>query len=139
MTRTTRAVMTPSPPTGKTTPQTTVSCSPGGRRGRLPSCCSGRSSRSVVKETGSDDDDDSDDDRNDVDDDDRAHFDLSLAKEVGLVSVGGGRTDFLVLHLSELVRMCFMAATSDSDPLRLEGLLTMQVPLLLLYMSLSLC
>jgi len=55
---------------------------------------------------------------------DRAHFDLSLAKEVGLV--GGGKSDFLVFHLSELVRMCFMAATSDSDPLRLEGLLTMQ-------------
>merc|ERR1712088_431024 len=34
---------------------------------------------------------------------------------------------YLVLHLSELVRMCFMAATSDSDPLRLEGLRTMQV------------
>lgn len=32
-----------------------------------------------------------------------------------------------MLHLSELVRMCFMAATSDSDPLRLEGLHTMQV------------
>ena len=56
---------------------------------------------------------------------DRAHFDLGLAKEVGLV--GTGKNDFLVLHLSELVRMCFMAATSDSDPLRLEGLLTMQV------------
>ena len=104
----------------------------------MPSCCSGRLSRSVVKETGSDDDDDSDDDRNDVDDDDRAHFDLSLAKEVGLVSVGGGRTDFLVLHLPELVRMCFMAATNDSDPLRLEKLLNMQVPLLLLFMSLLL-
>ena len=37
------------------------------------------------------------------------------------------KTDFLVLHLSELVRMCFMAATSDTDQLRLEGLLTMQV------------
>jgi len=55
---------------------------------------------------------------------DRAHFDLSLAKEVGL---SGIKSDFLVLHLSELVRMCFMAATSDSDQLRLEGLLTMQV------------
>ena len=55
---------------------------------------------------------------------DRAHFDLCLAKEVALA---GGRGDYLVLHLSELVRMCFMAATSDSDPLRLEGLRTMQV------------
>ena len=40
-------------------------------------------------------------------------------QEVSMVSNKG---DFLVLHLSELVRMCFMAATSDSDPLRLEGL-----------------
>ena len=54
------------------------------------------------------------------------------------MSVGGGRTDFLVLHLSELVRMCFMGVTSDSDPLRLERLLTMQVPLPLFFMSLSL-
>ena len=30
--------------------------------------------------------------------------------------------DYLVLHLSECVRMGFMAATSDSDQLRLEGL-----------------
>lgn len=35
--------------------------------------------------------------------------------------------DFLVLHLSDLVRMAFMAATSDSDALRLEGLKTLQV------------
>lgn len=34
--------------------------------------------------------------------------------------------DFLVLHLSDLVRMAFMAATSDCDPLRLEGLKTLQ-------------
>ena len=54
------------------------------------------------------------------------------------MSVGGGRTDFLVLHLPELVRMCFMAATNDSDPLRLEKLLNTQVPLLLLFMSLRL-
>jgi len=31
-----------------------------------------------------------------------------------------------VLHLSDLVRMAFMAATSDCDPLRLEGLKTLQ-------------
>ena len=30
--------------------------------------------------------------------------------------------DYLVLHLSELVRMAFIAATSDSDKLRLVGL-----------------
>lgn len=34
--------------------------------------------------------------------------------------------DYLVLHLSDLVRMAFMAATSDSDPLRLEGLKTLE-------------
>jgi HEAT repeat-containing protein 5 len=32
----------------------------------------------------------------------------------------------LVLHLADLVRMAFMAATSDSDPLRLEGLALLQ-------------
>lgn len=30
------------------------------------------------------------------------------------------------MHLSDLVRMAFMAATSDCDPLRLEGLKTLQ-------------
>lgn len=35
--------------------------------------------------------------------------------------------DFLVLHLSELVRMAFIAATSDSDKLRLAGLAALQV------------
>ncbi|XP_044256431.1 HEAT repeat-containing protein 5B isoform X4 [Tribolium madens] len=47
------------------------------------------------------------------------HFDLIQAKEMG-------KSDFLVLHLSELIRMAFIAATSDSDPLRLEGLKTLQ-------------
>ncbi|XP_021938507.1 HEAT repeat-containing protein 5B isoform X3 [Zootermopsis nevadensis] len=51
-----------------------------------------------------------------------AHFDLSLAKEMQLTK---SRGDYLVLHLSDLVRMAFMAATSDSDPLRLEGLKTL--------------
>nr|XP_018910490.1 PREDICTED: HEAT repeat-containing protein 5A-like [Bemisia tabaci] len=48
-----------------------------------------------------------------------AHFELSLAKEIQLTK---SRGDFLVLHLSDLVRLSFMAATSDCDPLRLEGL-----------------
>ncbi|XP_069685594.1 HEAT repeat-containing protein 5B isoform X2 [Periplaneta americana] len=51
-----------------------------------------------------------------------AHFDLTLAKEMQLTK---SRGDYLVLHLSDLVRMAFMAATSDSDPLRLEGLKTL--------------
>ena len=40
---------------------------------------------------------------------------------------GGGSADYLVLHLSELVRVAFMAATSGADPLRLEGLQTLEV------------
>ena len=40
---------------------------------------------------------------------------------------GSGSGDYLVLHLSELVRVAFMAATSDADPLRLEGLQTLEV------------
>ncbi|KAK3872016.1 hypothetical protein Pcinc_014808 [Petrolisthes cinctipes] len=48
-----------------------------------------------------------------------AHFDLALARELQTTKLKG---DYLVLHLSELVRMGFMAATSDSDQLRLEGL-----------------
>ncbi|XP_017777275.1 PREDICTED: HEAT repeat-containing protein 5B isoform X3 [Nicrophorus vespilloides] len=52
-----------------------------------------------------------------------AHFDLVQAKEM---QSSRGKSDFLVLHLSDLIRMAFMAATSDSDPLRLEGLITLQ-------------
>lgn len=37
-----------------------------------------------------------------------------------------GKSDFLTFHLSDLIRMAFIAATSDSDPLRLEGLKTLQ-------------
>lgn len=48
------------------------------------------------------------------------HFDLIAAKDLT------NRGDYLVLHLSDLIRMSFMAATSDSDQLRLEGLKTLQ-------------
>lgn len=48
------------------------------------------------------------------------HFDLIAAKDLL------NRGDYLVLHLSDLIRMSFMAATSDSDQLRLEGLKTLQ-------------
>ncbi|CAN7999924.1 unnamed protein product [Ixodes hexagonus] len=54
----------------------------------------------------------------------KAHFDLTLAREEKSMNP---REDFLVLHLSDLVRMAFMAATSDSDALRLEGLKTLQL------------
>lgn len=35
--------------------------------------------------------------------------------------------DYLVQHLSELIRMAFIAATSDCDQLRLEGLETLHI------------
>uniref|UniRef100_A0A6Q2YC77 HEAT repeat-containing protein 5A n=1 Tax=Esox lucius TaxID=8010 RepID=A0A6Q2YC77_ESOLU len=46
-----------------------------------------------------------------------AHFDLTLAQEL----------HFLVLHLADLIRMAFMAATDHSDQLRLSGLQTLLV------------
>ena len=49
-------------------------------------------------------------------------FGALKVKTLGLFS-----GDFLVLHLSELVRMAFIAATSDSDKLRLAGLAALQV------------
>ncbi|KAK5857880.1 hypothetical protein PBY51_011093 [Eleginops maclovinus] len=54
---------------------------------------------------------------------DPAHFDMALAQERRLQE----STDFLVLHLGELVRMAFMAATDHSDQLRLAGLQTLLV------------
>ncbi|KAJ1347297.1 hypothetical protein KIN20_002323 [Parelaphostrongylus tenuis] len=57
-------------------------------------------------------------------DTERAHLDLSLAKELQMSS--GGRADYLVLHLSDLVRMSFMGATSDNTELRLAGLKSLQ-------------
>ncbi|XP_071355215.1 HEAT repeat-containing protein 5A isoform X3 [Trachinotus anak] len=54
---------------------------------------------------------------------DPAHFDMSLAQERRLHE----STDFLVLHLGDLVRMAFMAATDHSDQLRLAGLQTLLV------------
>lgn len=51
------------------------------------------------------------------------HLDLAQAKEMQQFK---GKGDYLVLHLSDLIRMAFIAATSDSDPLRLEGLKTLQ-------------
>ncbi|XP_041668814.1 HEAT repeat-containing protein 5A isoform X1 [Cheilinus undulatus] len=54
---------------------------------------------------------------------DPAHFDMVLAQERRL----NESTDFLVLHLGDLVRMAFMAATDHSDQLRLAGLQTLLV------------
>lgn len=47
-----------------------------------------------------------------------AHFDLAEARR--LRSSHG--SDYLVLHLSDLIRLAFIAATSDCDGLRMEGL-----------------
>ncbi|XP_015763644.1 PREDICTED: HEAT repeat-containing protein 5B-like isoform X1 [Acropora digitifera] len=51
-----------------------------------------------------------------------AHFDLALARERRQES----GEDFLVMHLQELVRMVFIAATAICDQLKLEGLSTLQ-------------
>ncbi|XP_054715706.1 HEAT repeat-containing protein 5B-like [Uloborus diversus] len=51
------------------------------------------------------------------------HFDLSLARESKLVD----KKDYLVFYLSDLIRMAFMAATSESDSLRIEGLKALQM------------
>ncbi|KAL5274805.1 HEATR5B family protein [Megaselia abdita] len=51
------------------------------------------------------------------------HFDLVQAKEMQMIKHRG---HYLILHLSDLIRMSFMAATSESDQLRLEGLRTLQ-------------
>ncbi|XP_072842445.2 HEAT repeat-containing protein 5A isoform X2 [Pogona vitticeps] len=50
---------------------------------------------------------------------DNTHFDLALAQEM---KQRDSRDDFLVLHLADLIRMAFMAATDHSDQLRLSGL-----------------
>ncbi|CAB1331150.1 unnamed protein product [Coregonus sp. 'balchen'] len=52
-----------------------------------------------------------------------AHFDMALAQEHRLHE----STDFLVLHLADLIRMAFMASTDHSDKLRLSGLQTLLV------------
>lgn len=53
-----------------------------------------------------------------------AHFDIALAQEL---KKRDSRNDFLVLHLADLIRMAFMAATDHSDQLRLSGLDTLLV------------
>uniref|UniRef100_A0A8D2L810 HEAT repeat containing 5A n=1 Tax=Varanus komodoensis TaxID=61221 RepID=A0A8D2L810_VARKO len=47
-----------------------------------------------------------------------AHFDMAVAQEMKQRD----SNDFLVLHLADLIRMAFMAATDHSDQLRLSGL-----------------
>ncbi|XP_032821133.2 HEAT repeat-containing protein 5B isoform X4 [Petromyzon marinus] len=50
---------------------------------------------------------------------DPAHFDLGKARDKKLKDAKG---DYLVLHLSDLIRMAFMAATDHSNQLRMVGL-----------------
>ncbi|XP_061693976.1 HEAT repeat-containing protein 5B [Syngnathoides biaculeatus] len=50
---------------------------------------------------------------------DKAHFDLSTARSTRAKNPKG---DLLVLHLSDLIRMAFMAATDHSNQLRMAGL-----------------
>ncbi|KAH0622567.1 hypothetical protein JD844_024972 [Phrynosoma platyrhinos] len=49
----------------------------------------------------------------------KAHFDLALARSAKLRNP---KNDLLVLHLSDLIRMAFMAATDHSNQLRMAGL-----------------
>lgn len=51
------------------------------------------------------------------------HFDLAMARDMRRKT---GRDNYLVLHLSDLVRIAFIAATSDSTQLRNAGLLLLQ-------------
>ncbi|XP_061766590.1 HEAT repeat-containing protein 5B-like isoform X1 [Nerophis ophidion] len=50
---------------------------------------------------------------------DKAHFDLAAARSAKSKNPKG---DLLVLHLSDLIRMAFMAATDHSNQLRMAGL-----------------
>ncbi|XP_051946148.1 HEAT repeat-containing protein 5B [Xyrauchen texanus] len=50
---------------------------------------------------------------------DKAHFDLAAARVAKAKNPEG---DFLVLHLCDLIRMAFMAATDHSNQLRMVGL-----------------
>ena len=54
----------------------------------------------------------------------KAHFDLTLAKNL---KGANPKRDYLVLHLADLIRMSFIAATSCTDQLRLSGLTALQV------------
>ncbi|XP_075057057.1 HEAT repeat-containing protein 5B [Mixophyes fleayi] len=49
----------------------------------------------------------------------KAHFDLAAARTLKLKNP---KNDLLVLHLSDLIRMAFMAATDHSNQLRMAGL-----------------
>ncbi|XP_053315726.1 HEAT repeat-containing protein 5B [Spea bombifrons] len=50
---------------------------------------------------------------------DKPHFDLAAARSARMKNP---KDDFLVIHLSDLIRMAFMAATDHSNQLRMAGL-----------------
>ncbi|XP_013861387.1 HEAT repeat-containing protein 5B isoform X1 [Austrofundulus limnaeus] len=54
---------------------------------------------------------------------DKLHFDLAAARSAQAKNPKG---DLLVLHLSDLIRMAFMAATDHSNQLRMAGLQTLE-------------
>ena len=54
------------------------------------------------------------------------HFDLAKAREIKHLEQQSNN-NYLVLHLSDLIRMAFMSATSENDSLRLEGLKTLNL------------
>ena len=58
-----------------------------------------------------------------------AHFNLSTARELRTAASVNGHSsaDYLVLHLPDMIRLAFIAATSDCDPLRMEGLHLLQL------------
>ncbi|XP_028967537.1 HEAT repeat-containing protein 5B [Galendromus occidentalis] len=60
-------------------------------------------------------------------DEDRTHFDVVMARQAQTASVGQKQKSFLILHLSELIRMAFMACTSDSVQLTVSGLKLLQM------------
>ncbi|KAG7230040.1 hypothetical protein INR49_009760 [Caranx melampygus] len=67
---------------------------------------------------------------------DKTHFDLAAARSAQAKNPKG---DLLVLHLSDLIRMAFMAATDHSNQLRMAGLQAWRTSLksLHLYQSLN--
>uniref|UniRef100_H2Z3V1 HEAT repeat-containing protein 5B n=1 Tax=Ciona savignyi TaxID=51511 RepID=H2Z3V1_CIOSA len=54
---------------------------------------------------------------------DPAHFDLEIARNIARKET---KRDYLVLHLSDLVRMSFMASTDNSVQLKMAGLEALQ-------------
>lgn len=52
-----------------------------------------------------------------------------MFSNVDMMSFDFSTGSFLVLHLSDLIRMSFIAATSDSNQLKLAGMAALEVSL----------